>query len=63
MFLLFSSHLQMRLKQRPAPQRQTPDASANWGRSVSQIRPARSANAVPSEHLVSCKIRSLKSGW
>ena len=45
----FSS--QMRLKQFPAPRLQTPSASANRGRSASQIRPARCASAVPSKCL------------
>lgn len=44
---------QMRLKLHPAPQLQTPSASADRAPSVSQIRPAKSANVVPSKfHLL-----------
>lgn len=39
----------MRLRLRPAPQLQTQGASANRGPSVSQIRPAKSANVAPSK--------------
>lgn len=40
---------QMRLKLLRAPQLQTPGASADREPSVSRIRPAKSANAVPSK--------------
>lgn len=42
---------QMRLKLLPALQLQTLGASANRGHSVSQIRPAKSVNVVPSKSL------------
>lgn len=42
---------QIRLKRLPALQLQTLGASANLAHSVSRIRPAKSANVVPSESL------------
>jgi len=51
-------YLQMRLKRHPARQLRTPGASANKVPSAFQIRPVKSANAVPSE----CRLLSVWNG-